>query len=1053
MGPYDQIIAACLSWDDFHRRVSELPLGHDKGRAFERLTQLYLSTAPEYRSTLAQVWLGGEVPSDVRLLLRLPHTDEGIDLIARTRAGEYWAIQCKFRSYRDQALNWEELSTFTSLAFVACRNIALAVVVHTTAKPIGKRELMGNTTEIDLLDRLTSLDAEIWHLIHARLQGKSIELTPREPRPHQMKAIAAAVQHFGHGIAATRGRLIMPCGTGKSLTAFWIAEGLEAKTILVAVPSLALIRQSLVDWTREYLARGMVPEWLCVCSDDSVGALDKDEFVGEVYDLGLPAHTDVAEITAILSKPTIGCRRVIFCTYQSSDRLAAAAREAGTTFDIAILDEAHKTVGVQEKKFATLLFDENIGIRYRVFMTATERVLRGQNDDVLSMDDENIYGQRFFHLSFKAAIEDLTISDYKVLTIVVRDTQVRELVDQNRLLNLGSEELGDAEARAVAAGIAVKRAFKDHRISHAISFHRSIRAADRFREQQDALNSLRDIGPETINLHISSKKTAGQRADLLSCFVSHERALMTNARCLTEGVDVPAIDCVLFADPKQSVVDIVQAAGRALRQFSGKEYGYIILPLMVSDNVTLEDFAETTAFRQIARTITALSSQDERIAEEFRAIQFGRRPSGRIVEIEGDVPVGTRMNLADFTAAITTRIWQRVGTANWMAFGVAREFARSLRLNSRAEWDSFCNSGKRPPDVPRNPDVVYAHSGWSGVGDWLGTGTVATHLREYRRFEEARAFVHSLRMKSQTEWDAFASSEEFPTDLPKAPHMVYAGDGWSSWGDWLGSGRIASYKLEYRSFEEARAFARSLGVKSREEWLAFARSKERPNDIPVKPERTYAREGWAGVGDWLGTGTIAPNLREYRPFVEARAFARNLGLNSATEWRTYCKSNKRLADIPTNPNRQYLNEGWSSWADWLGTGTIATNQQKYRAFEEARAFVRTLDLKSANEWRSYTKSGHLPKDIPAGPNRTYAACGWSSWGDWLGTKTIAPNRREYRSFADARAYARTLSLKSQADWLAYTKLEQLPPDVPATPWRIYAKDGWSGWKDWLGLMH
>jgi predicted helicase len=213
------------------------------------------------------------------------------------------------------------------------------------------------------------------------------------------------------------------------------------------------------------------------------------------------------------------------------------------------------------RTFATLLSDKKIKVRHRLFMTATERVYRGDRDDVLSMDSEKDYGARFFQLSFKEAIKQKIITDYKILTMTVSDGHIRHLINQNRILNLNSRDLDEAETQSIAAGIAVKRIYKKHGIKHAISFHRSIHAADRFREQQDALNRLRDIGPKTTNLHISSKKTAGQRSDLLREFVDHKRALMTNARCLTEGVDVPAIDCVLFADPKQSRIDIVQAAG------------------------------------------------------------------------------------------------------------------------------------------------------------------------------------------------------------------------------------------------------------------------------------------------------------------------------------------------------------------------------------------------------------------------------------------------------------------------------------------------------------
>jgi predicted helicase len=576
----DRFIASCASWSEFWEGTQRLSSTGEKGAVFERLTQLYLQTVPEYQSELAHIWSLREVPPDVRKLLALPALDEGIDFIARTRHGKYWAIQSKFRSQHDKPLTRRELGTFSSLAFNTCSNIELAVVAHTASKPVSKRHLMRDTTEIGL-DRWQSLDQEAWSLILAKLKGRSPTPKARTPRPHQSAAVAAAQTHFV-GDGAARGRLIMPCGTGKSLTAYWIAEGLKAKTILVAVPSLALVRQSLTDWTREFLAHGIKPDWLCVCSDETVGNLERDEFVGEVYDLGLPTHTDTDEIAALLRARSRG-PKIVFTTYQSSAKLAAAARKARITFDLAILDEAHKTVGVHSKTFATLLSDKKIKIQRRVFMTATERVFRGDRSDVLSMDNEKDYGARFFQLSFKEAIEQKIITDYKILTMTVSDGHIRELIDNNRILNLNSHDLDEAEAQSVAAGIALKRIYKRHGVKHAISFHRSIRGADRFREQQDALNRMASLGPKATNLHISSKRTAGQRSELLRVFVGHKRALMTNARCLTEGVDIPAIDCVMFADPKQSRVDIVQAAGRALRRYEGKERGYIVVPLVVPE--------------------------------------------------------------------------------------------------------------------------------------------------------------------------------------------------------------------------------------------------------------------------------------------------------------------------------------------------------------------------------------------------------------------------------------------------------------------------------------
>jgi predicted helicase len=257
---------------------------------------------------------------------------------------------------------------------------------------------MPNLVEIGL-DRWRSLDHKGWASIVERLKGRSARPSPRRPRPHQRAAISAAKRHFiAH--KAARGRLIMPCGTGKSLAAFWIAQALGAKTIVVAVPSLALIRQSVADWTHEFLAHNQIPDWLCVCSDESVGNLERDDFVGEVYDTGLPTHTDPNEIARRLRMPAKGSK-IVFTTYQSSDKLAAAARRANIGFDLAIFDEAHKTVGVRSKTFATLLRERKFKARRRLFMTATERVFRGDSDEVLSMDNEADYGKRFFQLSYK----------------------------------------------------------------------------------------------------------------------------------------------------------------------------------------------------------------------------------------------------------------------------------------------------------------------------------------------------------------------------------------------------------------------------------------------------------------------------------------------------------------------------------------------------------------------------------------------------------------------------------------------------------------------------
>jgi hypothetical protein len=392
----------------------------------------------------------------------------------------------------------------------------------------------------------------------------------------------------------------------------------------------------------------------------------------------------------------------------------------------------------------------------------------------------------------------------------------------------------------------------------------------------------------------------------------------------------------------------------------------------------------------------------------------------------------------------------RVAPGQYRDFKKARAFARNLGLKSRDKWFDYCKSGTKPADIPTNPNTVYAEAGWSGMGDWLGTGRIADQLRQYRSFKEARTFVCKLGLKSQDEWRDYCKSGKKPADIPAHPNTTYAKAGWSGTGDWLGTGTIAPRLREYRSFKDARAFVRRLGLKSQTEWSEYSKSGKRPNDIPGNPQKIYAKAGWSGTGDWLGTGTIAPRLREYRSFKDARAFVRNLGLKSGVEWFDYSKSGKKPADIPAYPDLVYSEAGWSGMGDWLGTGNVANYLRKYRSFNKARAFVRNLGLKSHSEWSDYCKSGKRPADIPAAPDSKYADAGWLGWGDWLGTGTIAPRLREYRSFKDARAFVRKLGLKSGVEWFDYSKSGKKPADIPAYPDLVYSEAGWSGMRDWLG---
>lgn len=317
----------------------------------------------------------------------------------------------------------------------------------------------------------------------------------------------------------------------------------------------------------------------------------------------------------------------------------------------------------------------------------------------------------------------------------------------------------------------------------------------------------------------------------------------------------------------------------------------------------------------------------------------------------------------------------------------------------------------------------------------------------WRSFQEARAFVHKLGLKRVADWNAWAKSNVRPDDIPAAPHRTYRGKGWRSWGDWLGTGRVANQNQAHRAFHEARSFVHGLELQSKTAWSAWAKSDRRPNDIPASPDRVYKDKGWAGWGDWLGTERIATFKMIYRSFQEARTFVRSLGLQSGTAWRAWAKSDARPNDIPIYPEAVYENQGWVGMGDWLGTGRVAYQDRVFRPFEDARAFVRGLGLKNVDDWKKWSKTTARPDDIPTNPNNIYKKLGWKNWADWLGTQNW---KGGFRSFREARAIARSLSLQNREDWIRWARSDACPEDIPASPQGVYKNQGWMGWGDWLG---
>jgi superfamily II DNA or RNA helicase len=1016
------------------------------GDAFELLVKHYLLNDPVYKTILKEVWLLKEVPNDARLYINLPSSDQGIDIVAKTHNNEFWAIQCKYRSDETRSLTWKEISTFTGLSFGICKNISFGLICTTGEKY--PKVFKGQ-------DRISFCTSQIWRNLDPSFfkelsRGKSVPRSPLTPYVHQKRAIKLANEHFVGG-SSQRGKLIMPCGTGKSLTSYWISENLSAKSILVVVPSLSLLRQTIKVWTNELVATSKASdtEWLCVCSDDSV--TDADDYSILTHDLGVPCVTDKKSIGDWLTKPNSEKTRIVFTTYQSGKRLAEASQVAGAVYDLAVFDEAHKTTGKANALFSWLLYDQNISIKNRLFMTATERYYKGKSDQVVSMEDTSLYGETFMHMTFGEAQkqEPQIICDYKVLTLYVTRNETRDLVTKNEFVrpsNMNWED--EVTASMLASLIALKKVMRQYPVRHSVSYHSSIAKAKVFKENADVFTELFPEYGSLDTYHIRGSDPASMRDRIMTDFAKSEKSLVTNSRCLIEGIDMPEIDCVLFADPKRSTTDIVQALGRALRPSKHKEFGYIVIPVIIDDLQALEGLLETSSFVDMFSILRALAANDERIIDYFRSITHDSVSNNGLLSDAHTLTTLTKtVDVEEFIGAVNLLCWDNLTKLAYWSYDRANRYVKRLGLVSEEEWYYYCDNKlmgltEKPVSIPLNPQEVYGEQ-WTGWESWLGIKNNRSFSR-YFHFGASKQFVKTLNLSNQSEWRRYKDKElkgfpPKPHHVPANPELIYKNE-WVNWQDWLG-------EKGHLPYAQAKVFVRKLRLNSSSEWEVYCQGArhdlpEIPFNIPRRPRVAYGKD-WIDWQDWLGI---------YLPFEQARAFARQQKFWSTGKWKRYVKgelvdTKKIPAYIPKDPPRVY-GDAWVSWADWLRGST-------YLTFKEARSYVHRLNFKSKIEWDNYVrgKRDNLQRAffLPHSPQHVYLN-EWVDWNNWIGWDDLRKDIR-YQSFEKARAFARSLDLHSTSAWRRYCNgeypnLPKKPENIPINPSTIY-HNKWKGIQDWL----
>lgn len=659
----------------------------DKGTKFERLMRSWLLTDPRYNE-LEKVWLWEEFPGRKDF----GGTDTGIDLVAKTEMGDYWAIQCKCYA-EDTAIDKPAVDsflatssrTFTNEVTFQTTRFSNRVWISTTSHwGSNAEEAIRNqeppVTRIGLAN-LNSSPVD-WQKLLDGLTGDSALVEGKKPREHQLTAISKAYTHYVVD-GNDRGKLIMACGTGKTYTSLLIAEQLldGRGLVLFMVPSIALLGQSLNAWSAD--AKKPIKA-VCICSDAKASRKTRNDFDDtddSVVDLAVPASTNTKSIAAQLKKyREYDGLVVVFSTYQSIDAVSAAQQEilAETNgeygiFDFIICDEAHRTTGVKiadkdESNFIKIHSNDNVQGRKRLYMTATSRlygesakIKASEKDCILcSMDDKTLYGEEFYRVNFSYAVQNGLLTDYKVLVLTVSEDDVpenikRDITDTTTELNFDdtSKLIGvinglskmvrgddhrtwDADPRMMRRAVAFCSAIGNESKAGTSKYIASVlpRISRKYEKNLDAESLSHTVSIATK--HIDGSMNSQERNEILQWLADEpederECRVVTNVRCLSEGVDVPSLDAVLFLSARNSQVDVVQSVGRVMRTFhrgqsDEKRYGYIIIPIVVPSDVSAEEALDNNkTFDVVWAILNALRSHDDRFNAMVNKIALNKQ--------------------------------------------------------------------------------------------------------------------------------------------------------------------------------------------------------------------------------------------------------------------------------------------------------------------------------------------------------------------------------------------------------------------------------------------
>ena len=636
------------SFDDVYKCLDK-KTRRIKGLVFEYLTKCIFEFHPMFTHMIKKAYLYDHIPIHLKENFNLPCKDMGIDLLLQTYENEYIPVQSKYRSNKFLTVSWKELSTFVGQCFGINNEFKRGVYVTNT---YGINAEIKKAEHIDKIiclygEFFDNLDKSFFDICreHFRKNNKPKRI-PFQPREYQENIKNLAIDYFK---GQDKGYVQMACGSGKTLTSCYIDDKMINNWTLFLVPSLYLLSQSFREFANYYYDGDDI-KFLLIGSDCDV---EKGE---EYIKNGLFLSTDEKEIYDKLSKVN-NKKVIIISTYQSSDKLKYTFDELNHNIDFAVFDEAHKTCGSRNSKFAYLLNDENIQVKKRLFMTATPRMYKSKGDSfgIFGMNNEKVYGKEIGKYSIRQGIDNGWLCDYQIVVLNITNEEIKKSFENNKLITVNNNS---TDSYHLACALAINKAMEKIGCTHVLPYCNSIRNSKKFVRLYKTINRDANV------FHMDGKMSATKRKQYVDSFINSESGVLSSARVLNEGINIKIVDGICFIDPRKSTQDIVQCIGRMLRLHDNKKISTIIVPTIVDD---INDIDEGTVFGNLISVIKSLSEHDDAVIEYFKARKNGDKMNKKLIKYysfkDGKIDVDDDVEFDEWRKWIELSIFRRVD--NW----------------------------------------------------------------------------------------------------------------------------------------------------------------------------------------------------------------------------------------------------------------------------------------------------------------------------------------------------------------------------------------------------